>query len=599
VRRPDLSKWNSPNELEGLLTFAQCLDELLFDHSLDTFKAPALNLHLSVLEVVSLLRGLSEGRYEPAVLKFAMEELEFHLNFDPVLPRPTPPPWVDYFEKMKNPQADPGKRLIPADALLIEVSTLYWPWLKSMLVSAVGEPKRKARIIELAKAFATEVELRGFSRRYAYFENWSYFFDPQRSPEQIETPEQLNGFLSRFEREPRDRTVIFRGSKDFQAFSGFSTPFHLAISEVAPNIASPGSRTRMFLGTSNDFPLYIIAQPVSGRDEYSARDTAQELLETFTDVCRFSRHTSELHISNPCLVVEPERDFAYVIPPPKNPMLCHHGGSEGDCFDSIKKSIEILSGYHFSRSLRNDFIRVLDYHEAALCARTRENQLLNLWSSLEGFLPVPDGKTSRIEYYQASLVPALTITYSEKIVDYLCSALMHVNDAVRSLIDSIPVTGQQVDKVAALMSCAEFEEERQQLLELLSIDPFLRYRCFWCHSNFCDNESIRKLLKRHQQRVSWHIQRIYTMRNQIAHSASALPYLPSLVENLHSYLDTLVKVIVEIGVASESRAQIGGVLALIGAHSRALMARLSGKKTDCTLSSYRDLILTSRQLLRP
>ena len=582
----------------GLLIFAQCLDELLFDYSLDTFKAPALNLHISVLEVKSLLTRLVDGRLSVSAVKHAVDELEYHLRTDPVPLRPLPMPWRACFDRMKDLQSEPRKMLNQSGALLIEIDSCYWSLLKSKLLTKVGEPKCKREITALARVFATEVELRGFTRRYTYFENQGFFFNAEHSPEKIDSVNQLGDFLNRFEREPRERMVVFRGSKDFISFSDFSSPFRLEISDRAPSVDSKGFRTERFLGSSTEFPLYITAKDIHVCDEHGARDHARMHIETFTDVCRFAGHTADMRVSDSCLVVDKERKYTNVVPSPKNPMFCHYGGTKRERESTVTKAIEILSGRHFSPAMRDSFRRVLDYHEAALGARTRENQLLNLWSALEGFLPAPEGKKSRIEYYIANLVPALTITYPERLFKYVADALCHVTDEIRSLIDSVSVHGTTTDKVLALLSCDELDSERQSLCQLLDIDPFLRFRCFWFYSNFSNNESILQLLEKHQQRLKWHIRRIYSARNQIAHSASSLPYLPTLVENLHCYIDTLVETIVAVGVASDLPTQMGEVLALLDAHALALITRLSGKKVSCTLETHRAMILGEKPLLR-
>ena len=125
MRRPNLSKWEKPDELAGLLIFAQCLDELLFDYSLDTFKAPALNLHISVLEVRSLLTRLVDGRLSVSAVKHAVDELEYHLRMDPVPLRPLPMPWRACFDRMKDLQSEPRKMLNQSGALLIEIDSCY------------------------------------------------------------------------------------------------------------------------------------------------------------------------------------------------------------------------------------------------------------------------------------------------------------------------------------------------------------------------------------------------------------------------------------------------------------------------------------------
>ena len=44
MKYPNLEKWKYGSELEGLLFFAQVVEELLFDYKIDIYKVPAMNL---------------------------------------------------------------------------------------------------------------------------------------------------------------------------------------------------------------------------------------------------------------------------------------------------------------------------------------------------------------------------------------------------------------------------------------------------------------------------------------------------------------------------------------------------------------------------
>lgn len=591
MRKPNLTKWNDDDGLQGLLIFAQALNELLFDYTLDSFKTPALNLHLSIMEVRVLVSQLVEGRLKEGALSFCVEELEYHLKNDPVIPRPIPHAWQECFGKIKDLKANPKKIFDLIDALLIDVGKKYWDHLKVKLREAVRDPNKKKKIISLAKAFAAEIELRGFSQRYAYFANKRFFFTSNSSPERIERPEQLDVFLNLFERNSRPRSVAFRASNDFIKFKDYSEPFRITIQDTPPPIENPGLRTQGFIGSSADFPLFFIVKDIRAKDEHYACSRAKLHAEFFTDVCRFSNHTATLSLSSASLIMENDNQYTDVIEAPPNPMTCNYRRQENeDDFSTIQKAIEILSGAHFSPALRHKFTKVLEYHEAALTAKTLENQLLNLWSALEGFLPPPDQKTVRINHYLASLIPVLTVTYVSKVFGYVSDCLFNHSEDIKNLINSISSEDTFSLKTTAMLTCEEFESERRDLCNLLLDNRLLLYRCFWCYQSFSNTKVILKNLEAHKKKIEWHIKRIYTTRNLIVHSAQSLPYLNSLVENLHSYIDTLVNYIVKTGVSSEMPAQLGGVLALCALEANALENHLKGEVRNCTVQNYQSFL---------
>ena len=55
-----LSKWTDPVASEGLVFFAQLLEELLFDYSLDTYKPSAMNSSTLCIEARRLIRDIED-----------------------------------------------------------------------------------------------------------------------------------------------------------------------------------------------------------------------------------------------------------------------------------------------------------------------------------------------------------------------------------------------------------------------------------------------------------------------------------------------------------------------------------------------------------
>jgi len=84
MRNPNLKKWSYRDELEGLLFFAQTLDELLFYHTLDSFKAPALNAHTCLHELRVHAHSLRAGRIRRGTLSPVLEEAHAAIRKDPV-----------------------------------------------------------------------------------------------------------------------------------------------------------------------------------------------------------------------------------------------------------------------------------------------------------------------------------------------------------------------------------------------------------------------------------------------------------------------------------------------------------------------------------
>ena len=56
-------RWDNTNgDLDGLLYFAQRLDEMLFNFSIDLYKAPVLNTHSLLVEYISIYNNTEISR---------------------------------------------------------------------------------------------------------------------------------------------------------------------------------------------------------------------------------------------------------------------------------------------------------------------------------------------------------------------------------------------------------------------------------------------------------------------------------------------------------------------------------------------------------
>ncbi len=591
--KQDLSKWDNINTLEGMLFFAEAIDELLFDHTLDTFKSQALNLHVSVLEVRKLLLLHTKGHITYRQLSYAIEEFEFFLKNDPVVPDPIPILWLDFLKLLKNDNKKPVKLFQIVDALSIDIGNKYWILLKKCIKEAIQDKKRKKLIISLAKSFISETELLGFNRKHVYFANNKFFFNNGRK---ITSFSQIDSFIRYFDRKIKQRKVIFRCSDSLLLFSKFGNPFHITISATSPNLSSTDTdmqnKIDAFFQTNGKFPNFIYVDDIYAKDEYKARDLAIERLDLFKDVCRFSDHNTEIDINDTVLVLDENQKHVSEISPPRNPMTCHVERDEKAKELFIKKTIEILSGRHSWGQLVDSFRKVIDFHEAALTSKTIENQFLNLWSSFECFLPTPDKNRSRIDYFISSLIPVISLTYADNIFKDISSCLLKIDYNVKTFIKDLN-TSDKTDnneiKVLKLLTCEEFEQERNDLVQKLSFSPLLRNRCYWCFKNFNSSNKIHSTLLKHRKKVTWHIKRIYMTRNQIVHNAECLPYVTTLVENLHSYLDLMIASVVKVGIESQHVSDIDSLLTLINGYYKSHL-KLLNKNVKCNQENYYDLL---------
>lgn len=84
MRFRNLSKWKLTAEIEGLLYFAQRMDELLFDFTLDSFKPPALTPASLAHEALDHIRNCEEDSVDLNGLVHIQDEIQESLQNDKI-----------------------------------------------------------------------------------------------------------------------------------------------------------------------------------------------------------------------------------------------------------------------------------------------------------------------------------------------------------------------------------------------------------------------------------------------------------------------------------------------------------------------------------
>ncbi|WP_157115556.1 hypothetical protein [Prosthecochloris sp. HL-130-GSB] len=93
------------------------------------------------------------------------------------------------------------------------------------------------------------------------------------------------------------------------------------------------------------------------------------------------------------------------------------------------------------------------------------------------------------------------------------------------------------------------EEEKQEELRGVFSDfernPLLKNRLFRYWKVFNEPKGALSILNSHEQRVKWHLQRMYRTRNALIHAGQVGRSTRYLVVNLHSYVDHIFSEVIQ------------------------------------------------------
>ena len=261
----------------------------------------------------------------------------------------------------------------------------------------------------------------------------------------------------------------------------------------------------------------------------------------------------------------------------------------------ISRLTQLIAGHHLTESSTRKYKNALTYHRGALRAPLFQNQLVALWSALEGLLPNPESSEVRIKYFVEIVTSVLVLSYPQKLFKVLAQQLQENCDAATiQLIENLE-SSNWTNKVMAMVCCEEYDDQRRNVASKLDTNPLLRYRMKELYDSFSSAGKINRTLQKHKNKVAWHLSRIYWNRNLIVHSAESMPYLMTIVENLHDYLDTVMNGISYYASKSASETSIESVVQAILTDADFRMTSLLNisKKQDvpCKLDNYVELII--------
>ena len=589
MRNPRLNRWLEPSRLKGLLLFAQRIEEMLFDYTLDTHKVPALNTHTRAIELRSSIREVQVGGLNESSLKPMVEELADSINCDSVAHKLIEP-YAQHFKDSKNWSFHSSADLaIDADLILSRLAISYRQEIIEQLRQYIEENSKKQRILELTTSLVVELLNQGFSRDFIFYKARSYFFG--LGGPSIENIGAYDEFIDFFNSTPQEWQLVFHASKSYHILAGNEpeneASLQPSVSEDPPAVEAHNKRVRDFLQKDSDRLFLVIKQ--TAMDARSARERAIETLRIMTSFVQLHVHRTPFELSDECIVIGGHTPVHLKRSPAA--IFKHPECSSGDLPSRLARTAKVLGKSGLPKESVRRLGSALQMHSAALSSPSIENQLVSLWAAIEALLPMAgaDTKIARIADF---MVPILSRSYPAKLLRDLDKSLARcIPETYEKAKLEMPSEWTSLYQLAAIITIKENEHVRDKLYVALEGNPLLRFRVWKLMGDFGNTKSIMAEVEAHEKRVGWHLRRIYRSRNLLVHSGKPLRYQGHLVESLHSYVDRSID-LVEEKMTSKSRPQnLDSALMAIRldheAHKRSLE---TNKNVACSAENFRELV---------
>lgn len=414
MRFRNLRKWTNPSELEGLVYFAQLLEELLFDYSLDTYKPSAMNSCTLCLEARNLLRDIENELIDPANLVYVLKELMLNLRKDEVAQSLLDIGLETIEKKLCNEQTPLNESTVIINIIHSQLSVWKYKEMNEiLLLDALKNGKEKKRIRSLTRTYVTTLISIGYSSRHLYFTTRMFF---HLGDNQITQCDDAKEFFKLVSGEANRYIAVFKASSFFNEIKESCADFKITVADsLDEDISAYATKNKFSLGVND---VYLINQEFEAMDMSSAREIAEHSIEQLSTLICLFHHKEIPSWKKSALIINLDEKSARVATGLQNPMLM--------CADSKKKAAAIkLNSFIHEFSLKDHasfrrFNRAIELHTLALKSDSPENQFLNLWVALETIVPSKLGRNkAKINNIIDSVLPFLSLCYIPKLIDKL------------------------------------------------------------------------------------------------------------------------------------------------------------------------------------
>lgn len=552
---------------EALAFFALSLNEQLFDLTDDSFKAPAFNTFTRTLELQSVASANhAAGIAKEALVPF-VDELEWSVAKDPVLDSQKRELCKLHIASIRENLGEPDRIARGVSGLRTVLGSYFSDVIKSIRETIADKPTHKQELVALAAVFVVQAEAIGFPRRHSYHVTQNSLIRSLKYEDDFDPTTRLDDFFSGFQTERAKYGCLFLSEGEFGRFPTLLKNFSISASQTPPNWEGISVDQQGFISSKKPNQHFIIIDEIEAKSPAQAHQIAAGVFGEFTGLVMFFEHRQVYETTALSLVRDENSKRIYRIHDAPDPMHCWVTHTLAD----EQEMLEFASATHgkrFRDLSAKKLRRAIRLHHSALVSGEAENQLIDLWAALEGLVSRPGRESQRLQYFSDCILPALTLTYPEKLFLSVYRDLCQAAPEARELLLTLDGNDSGFSKFARITLCAEHNVLRKEFVEKLKAHPLLLNKAWRLSENFKNRTAVQHTLRKHRQKVSWHLARIYHMRNSIMHSATSLPSLQTLVENLHVYIDTLIKALQKTAMLSPERLSIDGALQYLSVWER-------------------------------
>lgn len=282
----------------------------------------------------------------------------------------------------------------------------------------------------------------------------------------------------------------------------------------------------------------VSVQTVDYRD---AGKDAYEKINDILDLVRFEYERSCLQIPDEFAITDAHQKRYRIYPIPKvvpNPdTSIDNEGLQG----FVKSVNELVGNPDLQEDERKRVQSAFRLYRAGADTNIFENKLLSWWTAIE-YLVRGSALSGGIgDAVEQTLTPVLCLRYIDKLIISFRNALVDQKASIKNPQTAQPIQLRELGS-GGLYKLFKDSAYHDQLLDA-STDPFMKKKFEDFLQSLSEPNDTAQMLKAHERRLRWHIQRIYRARCDIIHSAERIVSASLLCANLEFYLKTTLTVL--------------------------------------------------------
>lgn len=511
--------WNKDYANDGILYFSQRIVEMLDFRTIDIYRAPVSNTTSLIKEYLNVYEGAAKEHN----LEVILQETVFSLENDIILLEKFGEDKIREIVKKIHSSKDKERVL---EYLFTTIAPKYLEWTKEYLTKIIFESKSKKKIEKAVRCFIPQLLNTGYNRDDIYRRAREILF----SKNPVGAAKE---FIDYYDGKYKEFTVYFGlnlALKDFE--------------KILKDRLSIEISKKRHLELWDDY-FEVCKKKVKAYDAGSAAELVRTQVELFVSYFQFFGNFSGSLIQNNAIILSSDgKEHSALMT--YNKYNTVEEGNKIQIGEVAEKVVTCLVyGSRCSMTLLN---KITQMHNRAISNNGLQNGFLNFWSILEVLCVKKEG--NKINQVIEKVVPILKKDYIVCIMEDLAQNLKTIlgDDAFSSFISKIDEGKSNHEKIAMFLLLEKYNKDFDTFTDGFVNYPVIRSRMINIHDDFSTNtRAYLNLSERYAQRVTWHLFRIYRVRNSIAHNGQRHKLIKDIGEHLHSYVDAvMLNVIVKL-----------------------------------------------------